>query len=190
MWPNLWCFLDSHAGGIQAAAAVVTFALTLVLVGATLWANHKTKEALRLTREQFEREWRPGVHVRVIDQRFTGLEFVNLGRTAIIVTRLFVKFPDHSPAEFSYVLDFVVPAGGRDSLNGEIQLYDAIKSSRQLPDSGSKIVPVDIGVRYVALDTPHQSRWFKFQLHVSRKAVTGATDMSLEPRPDADSREV
>jgi hypothetical protein len=143
---------------------------------------------LKLARDQFETEWRPGVHIRVINKPSTDLEFVNLGRMAIVVTTLLVRFPDQDQKIFSYNVDFVLVAGAGDSLPIENQLLDAMNAVRQVPESGDKTVRVDLGVDYSALETPYQSAWFQFSLYASRGTFLPTTVLFLDRRFDADSR--
>jgi len=65
-------YLDAHSG---AATVLLTFALVV----ATFYANHVTRTAIN-------REWHPSLHIRVIEPMNAGIEIVNLGRMAIVVT--------------------------------------------------------------------------------------------------------
>jgi len=68
------------ANYIPILATMVTTLLSIVLARATLRYAHATDRMLELTREQFEREWAPELHVR--------LEKVSATDARVIITNL------------------------------------------------------------------------------------------------------
>jgi hypothetical protein len=178
MWPHIWyghqagalshiwSFLDSHAGAIQAI-------LTIVLVGATLWANHRTREALKLAREQYETEWRPSVHIRIHSVSESKIRIVNMGRMAIIVTDLILRFEGGNDKGIPKVLDWVLTPAQPDELSLESTLVDAIRLTNRLPEYGTEATfPVDIRADYTALGRPYSTQWFRYSCRV-KTGVTG-----------------
>lgn len=119
----VWRFLDAHGPAVQGGAAIIQASAAVVTVFVTVWLVRITRgyaqtaqNALTMSREQFElygtqfdREWSPDVHVQAVKSEGSSaeLEVTNLGRTAVVITRLHIKFTDQEKAR--YVRDIPRP---------------------------------------------------------------------------------
>lgn len=173
-------FFDVHSGAVQALTSIGVLALTAVLAGATLYSNY-------ITRNSLEREWRPGIHVRVLDYNKPSIEFVNLGRMAIVVTDLIYQFSDNEL--ITDQVDFVLPAGLRDSLSLYVRLNQILTKLKLTPSAfESKSLPFELGVRYTALGTQHESQMFEFVLGIAVKVPRSNPEFSLYARAKSDQK--
>ena len=82
---NMIEWLDSHSG-----AAIVL--LTFLLVCAAILSSRSTTKALRLAKEQFDREWKPelGIHLDMVDGQTLHLVVGNLSRAAAWIETLYL----------------------------------------------------------------------------------------------------
>ena len=82
---NVIEWLDAHSG-----TAIVL--LTVLLVFATISSSRSTRKALRLAKEQFDREWKPelGIHLGMVDGQTLHLVVGNLSRAAAWIETLYL----------------------------------------------------------------------------------------------------
>jgi hypothetical protein len=83
---------DIHAGAIQAITSVAIVMLTVILAWTTVCSTAITREAMKITRDQFNREWWIDLHVRPLDfdlgrnrAEDSVIRITNLGRTSVMV---------------------------------------------------------------------------------------------------------
>ncbi len=155
-----------------------TFLLTLVLAVATLWYAVSTHKLLRLSREQFEREWRPDLRIADVQStsnpqnlmRETNLRIVNLARPAALIKELKIGTGGRSqkgvqPQDVeTFSITHLVPGG---------QIYDAVmvhaelgeyrKTRNPVPFPGSKSPSqaiMNIALVYDCAGAENQTPWF------------------------------
>src|SRR5579862_2751056 len=199
MWKCVWSFLDAHGSAVQGIAAIVQAVAAMVTVAVTAWLvvitrgyAQTTRDAMRVGREQFElyrkqfdREWEPAVHIRsVAEQTTVELEVTNLGRMAVVVTCLHVKFTGEQDETFTHPIPrpFPLASGNRDTVAILSRLEGMMKKlgvgqTREFGEGRTvrpTEIPLAIRFDYNALGTPHRTEWFNFKLY----AVSGiATDL-------------
>jgi hypothetical protein len=85
-------WIDNHAAAIQAITSAVIVVLTVILARTTMRSTAITREALRITRDQFDREWWIDLHVRILEFELPGnraedsvVRITNLGRASVMV---------------------------------------------------------------------------------------------------------
>jgi hypothetical protein len=163
--------LDLYAPAIQALAALLTFAVTAFLARVTYLYMKATAAALKLSRDQFEREWHPDVHVRAAAEASSVfLEVTNLGRMAIVVTVLHVRFPDVGPQDLVTPISrpFPLASGARDTLPMSL-IEVAMRQARLTNLIGNTTVEILLG--FAALGTKHDTKWFRFLANVERGMI-------------------
>jgi hypothetical protein len=186
MFRSLWHFLETHGVAVQGIAAMVQAAAAAVTVFVTGWLVSITRryaqttqdvlkvgrDQLELYREQFEREWKPNLHVRVIkEDGGAELEVTNLGRMTVVVTRLYVNFAGRTDGKFDHSIPrpFPLAAGARDTVAIRFRLEGMMKKLK----IGHKLdivegtvaperIPVQIRFEYSALGATHLTDWFSF----------------------------
>jgi hypothetical protein len=198
MWGCMWTFLNTHGTAVQGVAAVVQALAAIVTVGVTVWLVcitkayvRTTQDALKIGREQFElyraqfeREWKPAVHVRAVKEggAATELEVTNLGRMAVVMTCLHVKFTGQEDGMFFHPIPrpFPLASGKRDTVTILARLEGMVKKlgiAQALEfGEGNTVRPAEISVAirfdYTALGTTFQTEWFDFTLYVIAGTAT------------------
>jgi len=91
---NLLQWLSQHAvpftlilAYVPLIATVVTTAVSLILVRATLRYTESSDRSLALAREQFEREWAPELHIKLerLSARETRIYATNLAKISVLM---------------------------------------------------------------------------------------------------------
>jgi hypothetical protein len=111
---------QSTAAIIQAVSAAIVALLTIFLVGATIGYARTAEKLLRLSHEQFERDWRPDL--RIADMQRSGpgqvyLKVANLAKPAVLVKELKIgsggRTKEQRPPQDvdTYPLILLVPGG-------------------------------------------------------------------------------
>jgi hypothetical protein len=183
MWNDFRCFLSEHvtaiqgiAAAVQALAAVVSVVITVALVVITRKYTLLTQAALKLGREQFEREWTPNLHIRAVlnSNDLSELEVTNLGRMSVVVTKLLIRFPTASPSVIERLIPrpFPLSTGARDSVSIMTRLSESMHKL-DLDLNTVNDLPVDIRFDYTALGTPVQTEWFHFSAEIVNGRVCG-----------------
>jgi hypothetical protein len=184
--------LDLHAAAVQAIAAIVTLFLTGLLAYVTWRYTRATDDSLalgrrqlELSREQFEKQWRPDVHLRaIIDGKDPALEVTNLGRMAIVITSLQLRFTDtsHGVLRKPFPRPFPLSAGNRDSLGRDLvnQALDAVGLSDLVG-----VTSIEMALTFTALGEYYETAWFRFIATVSRGDVR---DLQSIPPPGQASK--
>lgn len=87
-------WLNQNAGAMQAIGTVAVAVLTCVLVRVTSRYTSITEKALRLSREQFEKQWTPDLQIVVCNDKGgkAPLRMVNMAYPAALVTHLNLRF--------------------------------------------------------------------------------------------------
>src|SRR5690242_15491234 len=96
---------------IPVAATIVTTILSVVLARATLRYAKAADRGLELSREQFEREWAPELHVRLERASTADARIVltNLARAAVLLQLVQLRTMTHAvPFERQYLNDPLV----------------------------------------------------------------------------------
>lgn len=166
----------SVASWVQAASAIAIVVLTGLLAWTTSRYAKATDEAVKLSREQFEREWRPSVHVRVVREQLgpPELEVTNLGRMAVVVVKFYVRFSDNQQLteEVTIPRPFPLAGGHRDTvtitsrLERMMEKLNIAQSEFPPPGGLAKETRINVAIMfdYIALGARHRTQWFKFVL--------------------------
>jgi hypothetical protein len=164
------------AAWVQAASAMAIVVLTGLLAWTTRRYAQATDQAVKLSREQFEREWRPSIHVRVVkeDLHSPELEVTNLGRMAVVVVKFYVRFTDTPKLteEVAIPRPFPLASGHRDTVTIASRVERIMKklniAQPEFPPPGGIVKEMRTNVAimfdYIALGARHQTQWFNFVL--------------------------
>lgn len=176
-------WLNQHAAGIQAVAAMGIFFLTVVLVWATWKYASLTKEALRLSRKQFEQEWRPDLHVEV--RRFSGdnvsARITNLAKSAVLLKSVLlrVEFGTESPGR-AFSMHVPLPVGESKDFNIYYDLVKYLTENGLIPPTSRKDQTwkglMQVAVRFYTFGELGQTEWVEFRIVMRNGEVYG-----LEP---------
>lgn len=163
------------AATIQAVSAVIVAVFTVVLVAATVWYARTAKNLLRLSHEQFERDWRPDL--RIADMQRIGeaqvyLKVANLAKPAALVKELRIgsggRTQQGTPPQgvLNFPLILLVPGG--QIYEGDIWIQPMLGAYRQkynAPPTPPRRAPwetwLNIALVYDAAGkTGQQTAWF------------------------------
>lgn len=108
----MWHFLDSNAPAIQGIASIIALVVTAFLAFVTVWYARTAAQTLKLSREQFRREWEPRIHVHTsrVHTATVCQNISNLGRAAIVLTGVELEIQGKTVTE---EIEFVLGAGGQ-----------------------------------------------------------------------------
>jgi hypothetical protein len=187
MLHQILLLLDAHGTAVQGIAAIVQALAAVIAVVITTWLVFLTRsytstiqralllgqQQFELYREQFEREWRPSLHLRVVREEGIELEVTNLSRMAVVVTRLHIRLLAHPNETFSYPIPRPFPLGsaGVNNLGIVVRLEKAMRRCYALqfqrpsdPKATAPVieVPLSVCLDFTALGHKHQTEWFEF----------------------------
>lgn len=133
-------WLNQNAGAMQALFALGILVLTVALVGITAWYARTTDEALKLSRELSERQWRPDVHTEV-DRDFSLL-VVNLAKPTAFVKSLNMGLSKEDQNKILMrPVNKLLTGGSSCNLPLMSQFVDMIKSLGGFPSTPSHGLP-------------------------------------------------
>jgi hypothetical protein len=147
---------------IPVAATIVTTILSVVLARATLRYAKAADRGLDLSREQFEREWAPEVHVRLERASTADAKIVitNLARAAVLLQLVQLRTMTHAmPFERQYLNDPLVGGNTWTQHIGE----------RILAITGNDFEgTIAASVSFYSAGRLYKSDWFRFDVEVQR----------------------
>src|SRR6266481_4760701 len=161
---------------IPVAATIVTTILSVVLARATLRYAKAADRGLELSREQFEREWAPELHVRLERASTADAKIVitNLARAAVLLQLVQLRTMTHAmPFERQYLND---PLVGGNTWNEHI-------GERILAMTGNDFEgDIAASVSFYAAGRLYRSDWFRFDVLVLRGKFEKVNPVTLPAR--------
>src|SRR5215831_5569392 len=142
---------------IPVAATIVTTILSVVLARATLRYAKAADHTLELSREQFEREWAPELHVRLERASTADAKIVltNLARAAVLLQLVQLRTMTHAmPFERQYLNEPLV--GGNTWTQ---HIGDRILAITGKDFEGT----IAASVSFYATGRLYRSDWFRFE---------------------------
>ena len=161
---------------IPVAATLVTTFLSVVLARATLRYAKAADHGLELSREQFEREWAPELHVRVERASTADAKIVltNLARASVLLQLVQLRTLTHAmPFERQYLNDPLV--GGSTWTH---HIGDRILSITGNDFEGT----IAASVSFYAAGRLYRSDWFRFDVTVERGRFERIEPVTLPAR--------
>jgi hypothetical protein len=161
---------------IPVAATIVTTILSVVLARATLRYAKAADRGLELSREQFEREWAPELHVRLERASTADAKIVitNLARASVLLQLVQLRTMTHAmPFERQYLND---PLVGGNSWTQHIG--DPILAITGKNFAGT----IAASVSFYAAGRLYKSDWFRFDVEVERGRFEKIDPVTLPAR--------
>jgi hypothetical protein len=201
-------WLDVHAGAIQAVSAAIVAVLTFFLVIFTLKYVTAANEALQLaadqlklvrdqveqeksaqelTREQFEREWEPGLRIAVVEQldaRRTHAKVANLAKPSALITAMRIGAGEgHQQNSVTYPRSDLVPGGDVRELEVLTELVRYRDQFYPITPVQGVTHPLKIVIRIVFTYDCGSGRqidtsWYNFSVYFRDREI-----LELVPRP-------
>jgi hypothetical protein len=161
---------------IPVAATIVTTILSVVLARATLRYAKAADRGLELSREQFEREWAPELHVRLERASTADAKIVitNLARAAVLLQLVQLRTMTHAmPFERQYLNDPLVGGNTWTQHIGE----------RILAITGNDFEgTIAASVSFYATGRLYRSDWFRFDVEIQRGRFEKVEPVTLPAR--------
>jgi hypothetical protein len=161
---------------IPVAATIVTTLLSVVLARATLRYAKAADRGLELSREQFEREWAPELHVRLERASTADAKIVitNLARAAVLLQLVQLRTMTHAmPFERQYLNDPLVGGNTWTQHIGE----------RILAITGNDFEgTLAASVSFYSAGRLYKSDWFRFDVEIQRGRFEKIEPVTLPAR--------
>jgi len=161
---------------IPVAATIVTTFLSVVLARATLRYANAADRGLELSREQFEREWAPELHVRLERASTADAKIVitNLARASVLLQLVQLRTMTHAmPFERQYLNDPLVGGNTWTQHIGE----------RILAITGKDYEgTIAASVSFYAAGRLYKSDWFRFDVEIQRGRFEKVEPVTLPAR--------
>ena len=161
---------------IPVAATIVTTLLSLVLARATLRYAKAADHSLELSREQFEREWAPELHVRLERASTADAKIVitNLARASVLLQLVQMRTMTHAmPFERQYLNEPLV--GGTTWTH---HIGDRITAMTGNSFEGT----IAASVSFYSAGRLYRTDWFRFDLEVERGRFEKIEPVTLPAR--------
>jgi hypothetical protein len=161
---------------IPVAATMVTTILSVVLARATLRYAKAADHSLEISREQFEREWAPELHVRLERASTADAKIVltNLARASVLLQLVQLRTMTHAmPFERQYLND---PLVGGSTWTHHI-------GDRILAITGNDFEgTIAASVSFYAAGRLYRSDWFRFDVEIERGRFEKIEPVTLPAR--------
>jgi hypothetical protein len=161
---------------IPVAATIVTTILSVVLARATLRYAKAADRGLELSREQFEREWAPELHVRLERASTADAKVVitNLARAAVLLQLVQLRTMTHAmPFERQYLNEPLVGGNTWTQHIGE----------RILAITGNDFQgTLAASVSFYSSGRLYKSDWFRFDVEIQRGRFEKIDPVTLPAR--------
>lgn len=161
---------------VPVAATLVTTMLSVVLARATLRYAKAADRGLELSREQFEREWAPELHVRLERASTADAKIVitNLARAAVLLQLVQLRTMTHAmPFERQYLNDPLVGGNTWTQHTGE----------RILAITGNDFEgTLAASVSFYSAGRLYKSDWFRFDVEIQRGRFEKVEPVTLPAR--------
>lgn len=161
---------------IPVAATIVTTILSVVLARATLRYAKAADHGLELSREQFEREWAPELHVRLERASTADARIIitNLARASVLLQLVQLRTMTHAmPFERQYLND---PLVGGNAWTHHI-------GDRILAVTGNDFEgTIAASVSFYSAGRLYRSDWFRFDVEIERGRFEKIDPVTLPAR--------
>jgi len=180
---NLLQWFNQHAvpftlilAYIPLIATVVTTVVSLVLVRATLRYTESSDRSLALSREQFEREWAPELHVKLerLSPRDARILVTNLAKISVLMQMVQMR-----------KLSMAVPSV-RSFLNEPL-----VGGTTWNEDLGKRLVgctgenydgQIAVSITFYAAGRMYRTDWFRFQVQVRNHQLLQLDPVNISAR--------
>jgi hypothetical protein len=180
---NLFQWLNQHAVSftlvlayIPLIATVVTTIVSLVLVRATLRYSEASDRSLALSREQFEREWAPELHIKLerLSSRDARIIATNLAKISVLMQM--VQLRKLSVAVPSLRCFLNEPLVGGTTWNEDL-------GKRFFACTGDDYEgQIAVSITFYAAGRMYRTDWFRFQVQVHNSQILRLDPVNISAR--------
>lgn len=180
---NLLQWLSQHAvpftlilAYVPLIATVVTTAVSLILVRATLRYTESSDRSLALAREQFEREWAPELHLKLerLSARETRIYATNLAKISVLMQM--VQLRKLSMAVPSLRCFLNEPLVGGTTWSDDL-------GKRFFACTGEDYEGhIAVSVTFYAAGRMYRTDWFRFQVQVRNNQLLKLDPVNISAR--------
>ena len=180
---NLFQWLNQHAVSftlvlayIPLIATVVTTIVSLVLVRATLRYSEASDRSLALSREQFEREWAPELHIKLerLSSRDARIIATNLAKISVLMQM--VQLRKLSAAVPSLRCFLNEPLVGGTTWNEDL-------GKRFFACTGDDYEgQIAVSITFYAAGRMYRTDWFRFQVQVRNSQILRLDPVNISAR--------
>src|ERR1700719_2301374 len=180
---NLLQWFNQHAVSftlilayIPLIATVVTTIVSLVLVRATLRYTESSDRSLALSREQFEREWAPELHIKLerLSARDARILVTNLARISVLMQMVQMrKLSLAVPSVRSFLNE---PLVGGTTWSDDL-------GKRLLASTGENYEgQIAVSITFYAAGRMYRTDWFRFQVQVRNNQLLQLDPVNISAR--------
>jgi hypothetical protein len=177
----MWSWLNANSGAVQGLAALGTLFLTEVLAGITFWYARLTRSALAISKEQFDRHWRPqlGISLEYVAQYKANLTIRNISNCSVVITGVLLRVSDDSRPAVSYLVNQPVDAHSKEVVDIAGFVVDAIRSHSHMDNDHRKLL---VGVDYEALGFIGRIAFLEYAVRISQAQVAEIAALDVVPK--------
>jgi|SRR5437667_225391 len=161
---------------IPLIATVVTSILSILMARATLRYAASADKSLALAREEFEREWAPELHIKLLKVSSSDAELMvtNLAKISVLIQMVQLRRLSHAtPFERVFLNEPLV--GGRTwTQNFQRRLVTATGEEFEGPIAAS--------VTFFASGRMYRTDWFRFQIKVKNGKILYLEPLTMSAR--------
>jgi hypothetical protein len=161
---------------IPLIATVVTTVVSLVLVRATLRYTESSDRSLALSREQFEREWAPELHIKLerLSARDAKILATNLAKISVLMQMVQLKKVSMAVPSLRCFLN--------EPLVGGMTWSDDL-GKRFFACTGENYEgQVAASITFYAAGRLYRTDWFRFQVHVHNNQLVKLDPVNIAAR--------
>ena len=180
---NLLQWFNQHAVSftlilayIPLIATVVTTIVSLVLVRARLRYSEASNRSLALSREQFEREWAPELHIKLerLSSRDARIIATNLAKISVLMQMVQLRKLSMAVPSLRCVLN--EPLVGGTTWSEDL-------GKRLFACTGEDYAgPIAVSITFYAAGRMYRTDWFRFQVQVRDSQLIRLDPMNISAR--------
>jgi len=180
---NLLQWFNQHAipftlilAYIPLIATVVTTIVSLVLVRATLRYTEASDRSLALSREQFEREWAPELHIKLerVSAREARILVTNLAKISVLMQMVQMRKLSMAVPSLRYFLNEPLVGGTTWSEDLGKRLFESTGEDYE--------GQLAVSITFYAAGRMYRTDWFRFQAHVRNNQLLKLDPVNISAR--------
>jgi hypothetical protein len=180
---NLLQWFNQHAisftlilAYVPLIATVVTTIVSLVLVRATLRYTEASDRSLALSREQFEREWAPELHIKLEREsaRDAKILATNLAKISVLMQMVQMRKLSMAVPSLRYFLNEPLVGGTTWSEDLGKRLFACTGEDYE--------GQLAVSITFYAAGRMYRTDWFRFQVHVRNNQLLQIDPVNISAR--------
>jgi hypothetical protein len=180
---NLLQWVSQHAVSftfilayIPLVATVVTTIISLVLVRATLRYTEASDRSLALSREQFEREWAPEMHIKLerLSARDAKILATNLAKISVLMQMVQMRKLSMAVPSLRYFLNEPLVGGTTWSEDLGKRLFACTGENYE--------GQLAVSITFYAAGRMYRTDWFRFQVEVRNNQLLQLDPVNISAR--------